>query len=490
MRGVLCLPDLAGAEVLGGATGLDRPARDAHVVAPDDARLVAPGSVVFLTSTDSLGTELALAGLAQREAAAVFVDHDVLVSTQWLADRFGIPLVRVTADRSESALAVRLHLRHPVVERGLKCAAAAARLAGADTPSRVTRVVSDVVGHPASVLGPSGILLAGAEPPAGVRIANATSGRVDGEYGTVVFASTPPGRDSGSRLTCAVHAPVGVAATYVETIRAVAELGVVRLSAWAARSSLTAAWDQAGQGALLAHLLSTGSLDGSRAEQAVALGWQLEGFHLAAVVRPEDPRADRSLMLTALQNALVATGLTVPAVPLADGWVWWTSSPDRPTRAQITLRSNDVRQIVAELSEHRIAAGVAGAEYGLSGLVRAIDEAARLSRIAGHTAGRRAVETSNDSNPRQYLLAAVTDEQARQRAELLLQPLRDAADGALLDTLNVYLLSECSTSATARRLGVHRNSVIKRLARIQSLLGVDLDDDDTRLALRIACRAL
>jgi DNA-binding PucR family transcriptional regulator len=37
---------------------------------------------------------------------------------------------------------------------------------------------------------------------------------------------------------------------------------------------------------------------------------------------------------------------------------------------------------------------------------------------------------------------------------------------------------------------VHRNSVIKRLARIESLLGIDLDDDDTRLALRIACRAL
>jgi DNA-binding PucR family transcriptional regulator len=72
----------------------------------------------------------------------------------------------------------------------------------------------------------------------------------------------------------------------------------------------------------------------------------------------------------------------------------------------------------------------------------------------------------------------------------LLRPLRETADDALLETLNVYLLSECSTASTARRLGVHRNSVLKRLLRIQSLLGVDLDDDDTRLALRVACRAL
>ncbi|MDT5267020.1 MAG: hypothetical protein QOI90_3646 [Mycobacterium sp.] len=490
VRDVLCLPDLDGAEVLGGATGLGRQAHDAHIVVPGDARQVAAGSVVFLTSADSLATELALPRLAEREAAAVIVDHPVLVSTQWLADRFGIPLVRLDADRWECALAVRIHLRHPLVERGLKCAAAAARLAGADTPSRVAAVVSQVLGHPVSVLGPSGVLLAGPRPPGIEQIPNAPSGHLDSDSGTTVFVSTPPGRDSGSRLTCAVHAPPGIATAHIETILAVADLAIVRLTAWAARSALSAAWDQASQGAVLTHLLSTGSLDGPRAEQAVALGWQLEGFHIAVMVRPEDPRADRSLVLTALQNAMIATGLTVPAVPLADGWVWWTSSPDRPPQAQITLRSNEVRQIVADLSGFVIAAGVAGAEYGIAGLVRAIGDASRLCRIAGHAAGRRPVETASDSNPRQYLLTAVTDDQARERAELLLQPLRNAADGVLLDTLTVYLLSECSTAATARRLGVHRNSVIKRLTRIQSLLGVDLDDDDTRLALRIACRAL
>lgn len=490
MRDVLSLPAFVGAEVLGGTTGLDRPAQDAFIVAPADARSVAPCSVVFLASTDSLGTELALPGLAEREAAAVIVDHDVLVSTLWLADRFGIPLVRLDADRCERALAVRIHLRHPLVERGLACAAAAARMAGADTPSRVAAVVSGVLGHPVSVLGPSGVLLTGPRLPGIDHIPIAISGHLDSDSGTVVFVSTPPERDSGSRLTCAVHAPAGISTAHIETILAVADLAMVRLSAWAARSSLSAAWDQASQGGLLNHLLSTGSLDGPSAEQAVALGWRLEGFHIAVMVRPEDPRADRSTVLTALQNALIAAGLTVPAVPLADGWVWWTTSSDRPTQAQITLRSNDVRQIVADLSGYVLAAGVAGAEYGIAGLVRAIGDASRLCRIAGHAAGRRPVETSTDSNPRQYLLTAVTDDQARQRAELLLQPLRDAADGALLETLNVYLLSECSTSAAARRLGVHRNSVIKRLTRIGSLLGVDLADDDTRLALRIACRAL
>jgi hypothetical protein len=490
VRDVLALPGLAGAEVLGGASGLDRPTHDAHLVAPHAERMVAAHSVVFLTSGDSLATELALPGLAERESAAVIVDHDVLVSTRWLADRFGLPLIRSQTDRWENALAVRIHLRRPLVERGLRCAEAAARLTLADTPASVAAAVAGVLGHPVSVLGPSGVLLAGPGPADADALPSTPRGHRQSDTETTVFASTAPAREAGSRLTCAVHAPPGISSGHIDTILAVADLALLRLSAWAARSSLSAAWDQASQGALLTHLLTTGSLDGPRAEQAVALGWQLEGFHTAVMVRPEDTRADRSLVLTALQNALVAAGLTVPAVPMGDGWVWWTSTPSRPTAAQIAMRGNEVRQIVADLSSHPVAAGVAGAEYGIAGLVRAIGDAARLCRIAGHAPGRRAVETASDSNPRQYLLTAVSDEQARHRAELLLHPLRDAADDALLDTLNVYLLCECSTSATARRLGVHRNSVIKRLTRIRALLGVDLDDDDTRLALRIACRAL
>lgn len=481
MRDVLALPDLASAEVLGGQTGLGRPALDAHIVVPGDERNVAPRSVVFLASTDSLATELALAGLAGCDAAAVIIDHDVLVSTQWLADRFGLPLVRLVADRWETALGVRLHLRHPLTERGLRCADAAARLSGADTPSAVAAAVSGVLGHQVSVLGPSGVVLASSVP-------SATGSVPDGS--AMVFSSPPRGRDAGSRLTCAVHVPPGIGAMHVETIRAVADLALLRLTAWAARSALSAAWDQASQGALLTHLLTAGSLDGPRAEQAIALGWQLEGFHIAVMMRPDEPHPDRASILTAVQNALVGVGLTVPAVPLADGWVWWTSTPTRPNAAQIALHGNDVRQIVADLSMPGVAAGVSGPEYGVTGLVRAIGEAVRLCRIAGHGAGRRPVETSSDSNPRQYLLTAVTDDQARRLGELLLRPLQETADDALLETLNVYLLSECSTASTARRLGVHRNSVLKRLLRIQTLLGVDLDDDDTRLALRVACRAL
>jgi len=57
-------------------------------------------------------------------------------------------------------------------------------------------------------------------------------------------------------------------------------------------------------------------------------------------------------------------------------------------------------------------------------------------------------------------------------------------------TLGAYLDSESSLAATAAVLGVHRNTVAQRVARIERLLGVSLSDPEQRLALQLACRAV
>ena len=67
-------------------------------------------------------------------------------------------------------------------------------------------------------------------------------------------------------------------------------------------------------------------------------------------------------------------------------------------------------------------------------------------------------------------------------APLLGQP------GDLVKTLAAYLDSESSLADTAAILGIHRNTVSARIARIVSLLGVDLAVPDDRLALHLACR--
>lgn len=61
-------------------------------------------------------------------------------------------------------------------------------------------------------------------------------------------------------------------------------------------------------------------------------------------------------------------------------------------------------------------------------------------------------------------------------------------DQGLIHTLSVYLETHCQISETAKRLYVHRNTVIYRLEKCEELLGKSLKDADTTLRLRLALR--
>lgn len=78
--------------------------------------------------------------------------------------------------------------------------------------------------------------------------------------------------------------------------------------------------------------------------------------------------------------------------------------------------------------------------------------------------------------------------------EFYYHTLRELAHGqreenqALLQTLAVYLETHCQISHTAKRLIVHRNTVIYRLEKCEEILGVSLKDSETTLNLRLAIR--
>lgn len=58
----------------------------------------------------------------------------------------------------------------------------------------------------------------------------------------------------------------------------------------------------------------------------------------------------------------------------------------------------------------------------------------------------------------------------------------------LLHTLSVYLETHCQISETAKRLYVHRNTVIYRLEKCEELLGASLKDPEVTFHLRLAFR--
>jgi purine catabolism regulator len=58
----------------------------------------------------------------------------------------------------------------------------------------------------------------------------------------------------------------------------------------------------------------------------------------------------------------------------------------------------------------------------------------------------------------------------------------------LLETVEVYLACNGNLSEAARRLHLHRNSLLYRLHHIRDLLGHDLDNPELRLALQLALK--
>ena len=60
------------------------------------------------------------------------------------------------------------------------------------------------------------------------------------------------------------------------------------------------------------------------------------------------------------------------------------------------------------------------------------------------------------------------------------------SNGELARTLEAYFASRCSPTEAAERLHVHRNTLLYRLRRIESITGLDLEDPETRLALNLA----
>jgi sugar diacid utilization regulator len=71
-----------------------------------------------------------------------------------------------------------------------------------------------------------------------------------------------------------------------------------------------------------------------------------------------------------------------------------------------------------------------------------------------------------------------------------LAPLRNTArkEDHLLETVEVYLACNGNLSEAARRLHLHRNSLLYRLHHIRDLLGHDLESPELRLALQLALK--
>ncbi|MER7014438.1 PucR family transcriptional regulator ligand-binding domain-containing protein [Saccharopolyspora sp. NPDC000359] len=162
------------------------------------------------------------------------------------------------------------------------------------------------------------------------------------------------------------------------------------------------------------------------------------------------------------------------------------------TALLIVPAAADAAGVAAELRDRlavldpQVGVGVSTARTGVRGLRIGHAEARQASAQGPgvHPAGPLSVTG---------LLAGSVDLPLRDLAETTLARLLryDAEhDGELLRTLRAYLDHDCSPSATAQALTVHRNSLRYRLGLIEQLTGRDLARLTDRIELWFAVRAL
>ena len=258
---------------------------------------------------------------------------------------------------------------------------------------------------------------------------------------------------------------------------------------------------------LLAELLiSESALNEDLLDRARHLGVPLSGWHVAVrieadnltVVAP-DEIARFELLETVGQLALAAAAAT--------GETWYLS---RLARALVLVRmtSGDpgaeagrrasrtaaraLESISAKYPALLLRAGVSTPHDGPLGL-RAAAAEARGAVSAARAGGRSPGVSAHDATGIQRMLMEwYASDSARAAVSTQLAPLErlgGAQSMTAIRTLAAFLDEQRSVTRTAQRLHLHRNAVTYRMRRITSLLGVDLDDPDQRLALQLACRA-
>lgn len=216
-------------------------------------------------------------------------------------------------------------------------------------------------------------------------------------------------------------------------------------------------------------------------EASQILDHPMRRYHTAFVVWTDqtDPPSDILGTLSACARSVTA-GLGVQrslALPSGAHEVWgWVAQSGEP---DVSMPSDAV--VSTDRTVH-VAVGSPG--YGLAGFVRSHREALAAQRIAVQSRHAMSVTVYDTvqvpclmSDDRETLRALVARELRGLAAP-------DSPSARLRETLRVYYSNNCKPMATAKALGLHKNTVRYRLEQVTELLGHDVDE--RRLPLELA----
>ncbi|MCQ0025501.1 helix-turn-helix domain-containing protein [Streptomyces somaliensis DSM 40738] len=413
-----------------------------------------------------------------------------------LADRMRLPLLLAPHRTSaQTAAALLLWTRGPDVQRAHQLTDIARALRAKTSLEGITRTLARHLHADVAALSPDGATIAGDRLGVDLlpylRVPAPLTGTADGH----AFAAHPLRSESGTPGTWLAARSAHGGPQWGERALAALSLAEAYASASLATSLMHAERDARFRTTLLEEILSSADdLPAGTAAAAGRVGWRLAGWHTAVHIlrlrRHAPPPAAGDLV-----HALAGAGLTLgPPAERSGGWVGWTTS-DRPPSghdgpALVARVSEALRLYHARAGATPLVAGVGRPALGPAGLATTLAEARHAALATALADVPGGVQHVDRLGVTQVLMASCTSPSMRETAAGLLTPLlEDPAGPDLLRTLEAYFDCGCSASDTARRLGLHRNTVAQRLSRACTVLGVGLDTADERLALQLACRA-
>ncbi|MFF2368057.1 PucR family transcriptional regulator [Streptomyces sp. NPDC058122] len=518
------LPGLRGGlpEIIAGADRLHRTVRWVHAGEVPNIASLLKGGELLLTTGYGLGTRPAdqrafVRTLAERGIAALVVELGprftrlpaALVET---ARSTGLPLVQLHREVAFVTVTEEIHteivnghyaLLQQAEEVHRRCTEAL--LGGGGVP-QVLRILADFSGNPVFLETADGQLLyaagagsTGADP---LQVWEGLRGQHKEEppAGTTLVDVPGGGPGTGSVRARLVLLPVGAPVAPVHRIAAERAAGILAVVLMQARQEEELA--ARGRGDFLTDL-AEGRIEAEDAPaQARVLGFKPgTGPLLPVVMRLADglaPGGGWAVLARAVAEELASVG-----VPVLLGV--------RPVEGRVPLllglRSESERAAVADRVAAALRAGVERAGMQRPGAQPPVVVVGVAGGWAAASAGlRHAAETATAA---QGLSDRPWYDARRLDIDLLLWRLREHPDLAafveraigplrdhdvrskppLLPTLQTYLAHAGRKAETARELHLNRQTLYNRLARIGELLGMDLDDPQTVLALSLALRA-
>ncbi|MBX5492960.1 MAG: helix-turn-helix domain-containing protein [Chloroflexi bacterium] len=234
------------------------------------------------------------------------------------------------------------------------------------------------------------------------------------------------------------------------------------------------------------------------ASRARTLGYDLSGEHVAlAVALDSDAARDRATveqprlrLRDALRRVLDERGTPYLLRQEEERVVAFV--PASPATARGGRLPEALRQTLAELlDDAAVSLGVGRAYRGVTGLSASYQEAAEALAIGQALLGGSRTTHFADLGIRRLLFPLRGSPELQAFYDEFLGALEtyDERHGTeLIRTLEGFFAHHGNHVRAAEALHLHRNTLLYRLARIQAIAGLDLDDPEVRLAVQVALR--